>query len=68
MITFILSVLFIIAFIAICLSLQIFYGDTKKKAKKLSDEEVKIDKKSLWRSFFLYLILGILLVIAHVFF
>ncbi|RIN26924.1 hypothetical protein BU067_04080 [Staphylococcus succinus] len=67
MITTILSVLFIIAFVTISLLLQLFVGNTQQKVKNLSDKEVKIDKKSLWRSFFLYLILAILIVIVHVF-
>ncbi len=67
MITVILSVLFIISFVTILLVLQLFVGNTQQKVKKLSDKEVKIDKKSLWRSFFLYLILAILIVIVHVF-
>ncbi|PTI74733.1 hypothetical protein [Staphylococcus succinus] len=67
MITTILSVLFIIAFVTISLLLQLFVGNTQQKVKNLSDKEVKIDKKSLWRSFFLYLILAILVVIVHVF-
>ncbi|RQM87975.1 Uncharacterised protein [Staphylococcus cohnii subsp. cohnii] len=67
MITAILSVLFIISFVTILLVLQLFVGNTQQKVKKLSDKEVKIDKKSLWRSFFLYLILAILIVIVHVF-
>lgn len=67
MITAILSVLFIIAFVTISLLLQLFVGNTQQKVKNLSDKEVKIDKKSLWRSFFLYLILAILVVIVHVF-
>lgn len=67
MITAILSVLFIIAFVTISLLLQLFVGNTQQKVKNLSDKEVKIDKKSLWRSFFLYLILAILIVIVHVF-
>lgn len=67
MIIAVLSLLFIISFVTILLVLQLFVGNTQQKVKKLSDKEVKIDKKSLWRSFFLYLILAILIVIVHVF-
>lgn len=67
MIIAVLSLLFIISFVTILLVLQLFVGNTRQKVKKLSDKEVKIDKKSLWRSFFLYLILAILIVIVHVF-
>jgi uncharacterized protein YpmB len=68
MITVILSVLFIIAFVSISLLFQLSLGNSQQKRKQLSDKEVKIDKKkSLWISFFFYLFLAILVVIVHVF-
>jgi hypothetical protein len=69
MITVILSVLFIIAFVSISLLFQLFLGNSQQKRKQLSDKEVKIDKKkkSLWISFYFFLFLAILVVIVHVF-
>lgn len=52
MITLILSVLFIIAFVSISLLFQLSLGNSQQKRKQLSDKEVKIDKKSLWISFY----------------
>ena len=67
MITVILSVLFIIAFVSISLLFQLSLGNSQQKRKQLSDKEVKIDKKGLWIWFYFYLFLAILVVIVHVF-
>ncbi|RIM97335.1 hypothetical protein, partial [Staphylococcus shinii] len=63
----VLSVLFIVAFIIICLLFLVSVGKFQQKRKSFSDKEVKIDNKSLWVGFYFYLFLGILIVIAHVF-
>lgn len=67
MFTVILSVLFIIAFIIICLLFQLSVGKFNQKRRKLSDKEVKIDNKSLWIGFYFYLFLAVLIVIVRVF-
>lgn len=67
MFTVILSVLFIVAFIIICLLFQLSVGKFQQKRRRLSDKEVKIDNKSLWIGFYFYLFLAILIVIVHAF-
>lgn len=59
--TIILSVLFIVAFIVICLLFQLSVGKFQQKRRRLSDKKVKIDNKSLWIGFYFYLFLGLLL-------
>ncbi|MBM2658278.1 MULTISPECIES: hypothetical protein [Staphylococcus] len=67
MLNVVLSVLFIVAFIIICLLFQVSVGKFQQKRRSFSDKEVKIDNKSLWVGFYFYLFLGILIVIVHVF-
>ncbi|PTI38987.1 hypothetical protein [Staphylococcus succinus] len=67
MLNVILSVLFIVAFIIICLLFQLSVGRFQQKRRRLSDKEVKIDNKSLWVGFYFYLFLAVLIVIVRVF-
>jgi hypothetical protein len=60
MFTFVLSILFVIIFVSVCLLFQLSVGKNKKNRKNISDKEAKVDNKSLWIGFYFYLFLSVL--------